>query len=134
MIASNDHPAQQEMPRARNEAMLGAARNLREGRRRREQIFGGDLLADPCWDLLLDLFIAAEEGRQLSVAAACLAAPVPGSTALRCIAHLADVGLVSQCLEDGSHVGLHLALTDQAMVKLTQFLNPSESEPEQNAA
>ena len=99
-----------------------AARAAREARRRREQIFGGDLLAEPCWDLLLDLFIAAQEGRRLSITAACLGLPVPRGTAERCIAHLADVGLLSRETRPGDHGVVYLAPTDQSIAKLSILL------------
>jgi hypothetical protein len=102
--------------------LLAAAREARERTRCREQVFGGALLAEPCWDLLLDLFIAAQEGRRLSITAACLALPVPRGTAERCIAHLADVGLISRETRPGDHGVVYLAPTDQSIAKLSILL------------
>jgi hypothetical protein len=114
--------------------MLAAARNARDARRRRDNIFGRDLLADPSWDLLLDLFIAHGEGRRMSVASACLGAPAPAGTALRCIAHLADVGLVDRVPDSEDPRGLYLIPTERAVAKLIQFFTRLERDAEKNAA
>src|SRR3546814_1454123 len=42
-----------------------------------------ELFGEPAWDMLLDLYAAALEGRRLSVSSSCLAAGVPPTTALR---------------------------------------------------
>lgn len=70
-----------------------AARAMLASRRKMEQHFP-DLFADPARDMLLDLFVAAEEGRQLSVTSCCIAAMVPPTTALRWLALLKQHGLV----------------------------------------
>jgi hypothetical protein len=41
-----------------------------------------DLFADPGWDILLDLYAARQEGKQVSVSSLCIAAAVPPTTAL----------------------------------------------------
>jgi hypothetical protein len=71
-------------------ALLGnIARRASADRARRAEIVGTtELLGEPAWDILLQLFIAACEGRRLSIAAACSGAGVPQSTALRWIAIL----------------------------------------------
>lgn len=65
-------------------------------RRLREQVFGQDLFADPAWDMLLDLFAAGLEGKQVSVSSLCVAAATPPTTALRWIAVLQNAGLVER--------------------------------------
>jgi hypothetical protein len=119
---------------AESSGLLAAVRNARDIRRRHERIFGQDLLADPGWDLLLDLFIAEAEGRRLSIAAACLAAPVPTGTALRCIAHLADVGLIDRTADPGDHGLFYLVPTGEAAAKLALFLTPPAPDAEKSAA
>lgn len=78
------------------EPEIEIARRVRmvvEGRRRRSQLFP-DLLADPAWDILLDLFLARLEDRRCSIAATCIAAAAPPSTALRWLNRLEVAGLV----------------------------------------
>ena len=65
-------------------------------RRMRNQYFAGELFADPAWDMLLDLFAAALERRQVSVSSLCIAAAVPPTTALRWIGALHDSGLFAR--------------------------------------
>lgn len=53
-----------------------------------------DLFHDPIWDILLDLFAAAERGQAVSVSSACIGAAVPPTTALRALTVLKERGLV----------------------------------------
>ncbi|NIJ22026.1 hypothetical protein FHS95_003737 [Sphingomonas naasensis] len=62
-------------------------------RRMRAQFFADELFADPAWDMLLDLFAAGLERRQVSVSSLCIAAAVPPTTALRWIGTLHEAGL-----------------------------------------
>lgn len=74
---------------------LDQARQAYRTRRIRGTIFGDDaLFGEPAWDLLLDLFIAAKEGKRVPVTSACIGAAVPTTTALRWLAILEDRGLI----------------------------------------
>lgn len=70
------------------------ARAEYRARRRRNALFGTDRFGEPTWDMLLDLFIAAGERREVRVSSACIAAAVPTSTALRHLGYLVSDGLV----------------------------------------
>jgi hypothetical protein len=70
------------------------ARALLAERRRFERAFGPELFADPARDILLDLFIAAEEQHVISISSCCIAAQVPQTTALRWINQLGERGLI----------------------------------------
>ena len=78
--------------RARSEQILRAAHAILTLRQRRSQFFPQDLFGEPCWDMLLDLFIAREEKKSISVSGLCLAAQVPQATALRYINKLEQRG------------------------------------------
>jgi len=69
-------------------------RNAIRARRMRAAYFAEDLFADPAWDILLDLFAADLEGRQVSVSSLCITAAVPGTTALRWIGSMVGSGLL----------------------------------------
>jgi hypothetical protein len=114
--------------------LLEAARDEREARRRRRLLFGVDLLSDPSWDLLLDLFIASAEERGMSISSACIRAPAPAGTALRCIAHLVDVGLVSRTTDPDDARNLLLVPTNEAVAKLASFFADSERDKKKSAA
>lgn len=79
-----------------DDANLGdLARKVYAVRRRREAIPGtAGLFGEPAWDILLDLFIAAREGRRISLASACEGAAAPEASALRWIAILERRGLI----------------------------------------
>ncbi|MGE7205309.1 hypothetical protein ACQKJZ_06480 [Sphingomonas sp. NPDC019816] len=72
------------------------ARKLYAERRRRDKHFDhcGVIFGEPAWDILLDLFIAYEDGKSQSVSATCIGACVPQTTGLRWIAMLEREGLV----------------------------------------
>jgi len=54
---------------------LAHAKRLYAARRKRNHAFAGyDLFGEPCWDILLDLFIAGEERNLIGVSSACIAA------------------------------------------------------------
>lgn len=73
---------------ATRQELAAAARRYSKLRRRREQYFQSDIFADPAWDIMIDLFAAGVEGRQVSISSACIAAAVPPTTALRWLSQL----------------------------------------------
>lgn len=71
------------------------ARNLYAARRRRGAIFDNpDLFGEPAWDILLDLYIAHVESKDVSVSSACIGSAAPPTTGLRWLGVLADEDLV----------------------------------------
>jgi len=77
-------------------SMVAIAREEYRHRRRRTEFLDPDLLAEPGWDMLLDLFISAESGKRISVTSLCVASAVPATTALRWITVLEEQGLVER--------------------------------------
>ncbi|MDE2596772.1 MAG: MarR family transcriptional regulator [Sphingomonadales bacterium] len=108
-------------PEAR-ETILQVAERLYAERRRRGKHFRETLFCDPAWDILLDLFIATERGRDISVTSACLAAGVPSTTGLRWLHILEDEGLVIS--EPDAHDGRRrfIRLTRDAMARMRACL------------
>jgi DNA-binding MarR family transcriptional regulator len=86
--------ARSDIGKLHREARLATA--ILTARRRREEMFGVDLFADPAWDMLLDLFVKEANGASVHVASLCAAAAVPTTTALRWIGTLSDAGLVER--------------------------------------
>lgn len=82
-----------------------ARAKLRE-RRQREQFLPADIFADPAWDMLLDLYAAHYERREVSVSSLCIAANVPATTALRWIKSMTDHGMFERSCdpEDGRRI------------------------------
>ncbi|WP_242128458.1 MarR family transcriptional regulator [Sphingobium sp. Sx8-8] len=87
------------------------ARRLLAQRRRRDQLLGADLFGEPIWDMCLDLFANAVEGRPVSISSLCIASGTSTTTALRHIAMLVDRGLLlrRQDASDGRRVLVELA-------------------------
>lgn len=87
--------------RGSNDELMGdALRNaLTASRRRllRQQLLGApELFGDPAWEMLVDLFIHACEGKDLSITALCVPVKLPLSSALRLVQKLADAGIVQR--------------------------------------
>lgn len=72
------------------------ARGIYNFRRKRSAAFPevADLFHDPIWDILLDLFAAAERGQEVSISSACIGAAVPPTTGLRALGILQERGFV----------------------------------------
>ncbi|MFM5908231.1 MAG: MarR family transcriptional regulator [Novosphingobium sp.] len=92
-----------------------AAREAYRARRLRAQFFEGmDLFGEPGWDLLLDLFIAAIEGKSVPVTSACIGAAVPTTTALRWLSILETRGLVVRRADGNDARRVFVELTPRA--------------------
>jgi hypothetical protein len=99
--------------------LLRAARQIASIRTRRSQHFRGELFAEPAWDMLIDLFIAHLEGRQIYVSSLCIAAGVPATTALRYIQDLERHGEIISTpdAEDGRRRWLWLSESTAAAMR-----------------
>jgi hypothetical protein len=101
-------------PMSHDEAATAALlRTLIRIRLARAKFLEGDLFADPAWDLLLELKLADLEQVRMSVSAACIAARVPATTALRWVNLMVDRGLLCRSPDkfDARRVFLSLAPT-----------------------
>ena len=89
---------------APSDSKLAAIASAMYGLRRlRAKYFDPSLVAEPGWDMLLDLFIASIRGVRVATTSLCLAARVPQATGLRWIAVLQKQSLVRRykALDDG---------------------------------
>lgn len=98
------------------------AQSIYRFRRVRDEAFGPKLFSDPRWDILLDLFIAREEGTKISISSICIGSSVPATTALRHLSALAKEGLVSRVSSDEDGRIAWLALTPTGYDKLAAVL------------
>jgi DNA-binding MarR family transcriptional regulator len=74
--------------------MLAFARRMISERSRRFQYFDGHLFSDPAWDIMLELFVAEIEMREVPVTNLCFTSNVPDTTVLRWIKSLCHEELV----------------------------------------
>jgi DNA-binding transcriptional ArsR family regulator len=99
------------------------AKAILKSRDSRERFFDADLFGEPAYDMLLDLFMSAEDKKAVSVSSACVAARVPQTTALRWISLLEKRGLVERApdIQDGRRQLLRL--TSVATESVRAFLS-----------
>jgi len=106
----------------RQRLALTLAREFYAGRRRRARYLSVDLFGEPTWDILLDLYVAAREGRRVPTTSACIGAHVPPTTALRWLRILEMRALVER--EDDGRDGRRtfVRLTDRGRAVMEAFL------------
>lgn len=81
-----------------------------------------ELLGDPAWSMLLDMFVRKHRGQKTSTARACRAAIVPQATALRWLAVLESQGLVLLTADAGRGGARFVTLTSKAHRALSAIL------------
>ncbi|MEZ0244384.1 MAG: hypothetical protein ACAH11_13490 [Sphingomonas sp.] len=91
-------------------------------RRLRGQFFQGELFADPAWDMLLDLYAAELERRQVSVSSLCIAAAVPPTTALRWIGTLHDAGLFERKADPSDRRRAYIVLSQKGLDGMRAYI------------
>ena len=105
-----------------DDALAGVATRMFNARRRRAQFFDPELLSDPAWDMLLDLFIARIRGKWMRTISLCIASGVPNSTALRWIAALEAHDLIERRGEHDDRRVRLIALSDRGYRLMRQYL------------
>lgn len=103
---------------------LQRAKEYYRKRRLRERMFADPhLFADPAWDILIDLYIASEEGRGISISSACIASAVPITTALRWIKILEQGGHISRHEDPSDARRVFMALTESAAKMVREYFS-----------
>ena len=105
-----------------DEALATVAQRIYKARRRRARHLPVELLGEPAWDMLLDLFVATVRGKRVRTTSACLAARSPGSTGLRWLAALEAHGLVERHGEPGDRRVKLIRLTRQGYQLMRRYL------------
>ena len=96
-------------------------------RRKRGDFFGQSLLADPAWDMILDLAIARARFRRVSVSSLCIASGVPSTTALRWIGLMVDAGIFKREEDCLDRRRTYISLTDSAVRKVAEYFASLEA-------
>jgi hypothetical protein len=99
------------------------ARQILSARGRIVHFIDADLFADPARDILLDLFVAGEEGRRISISSCCIAAAVPPTTALRWIGMLKKRDLIQETVDPADGRRKWLSLTPHVHAGMRDYLN-----------
>lgn len=124
------NPVEGEPPRPKllPRRYLELARKAYAMRRKREAIFNNpDLFGEPAWDILLDLFIAAGEGKTVSVSSACIGSAAPATTGLRWLGVLADEGLVLRENDPEDQRRVMVRLTPAGHMAMERFFDAGEA-------
>lgn len=99
------------------------ARAKQEYKRRKDRfrILPEEVLGEPAWDLLVDLYIMTLEGRRVSVSSACIALHAPPSTGLRWIALLVDFNLIKRVSSPIDRRVTYLELTTDGFKRIDEY-------------
>ncbi|MGB3796265.1 MAG: winged helix DNA-binding protein [Alteraurantiacibacter sp.] len=102
-------------------------KQILRNRQLRDNHFDPSLFADPAWDMILDLMVAREEHRRISVTSLCVAARVPGTTALRWINTLIERGLIERFDDPSDKRRSFVRLSDKGAKAAADFFEDCAS-------
>jgi len=118
-LAAEEAPAEAPEDIARVNA--ADVRQLIRARRLRDRFFDGRLFADPAWDILLDLYAAHLEHREVSVSSLCIAAATPPTTALRWIASMTDADVLMRRPDKRDKRRYLIELSSSALLAIERY-------------
>lgn len=113
------------MPELTVGQLVHAAKAKIRARRQRQDLFPGIQVADPAWDLLLELYIFGAEGRRVSVTGLGLGANVPGATVLRWLAMFQEAGLIVREPDPLDRRRIWVKLTESGLERVGQAITIS---------
>ena len=115
----------EDRPRRR----LGAARAVSAGRRRRAVHFRGVYFSDPSWDMILELYIASCEHRDIGISGLCKCSLSSMTTALRHIEHLEALGYIRRQADPDDRRRSVVVTLAPLLTAVDQWLDLQISEP-----
>jgi DNA-binding MarR family transcriptional regulator len=104
-------------------------------RRLRDDYLSPEILSDPSWDMMLDLYLSERRGREVTVSSLCIASCAPFTTALRWIAKLEGKGLICRLPVPNDRRSSQMLLTDQGRAAMEGWARhamrpPAAAEPD----
>lgn len=102
--------------------LYDSAKNHYIERRKRQKYIPQELLGEPVWDILLDLFIHRVEKKHISVTSACIASQAPPTTALRYINELVERNIISRSYSKSDRRISYLELSVTGYLMVTNSL------------
>ena len=106
----------------RTKKELRRVKSALRAQKMQRKMFGTELVANPCWDMLLDLYEKMLLNRSVSVSSLALASGVPVTTALRRMGKLEEMGLVRRGKDLADARRVFVELTDVGIDQLGQYL------------
>lgn len=119
----SDERSGRSLPDRAMERMVKAAEDELRRRKERARFLPAELFGEGAWSMLLDLFICQYRGKKVSTTSACIAADVPGTTALRWLEVLEAKGLVQRSPTAADKRVKHVSLTAKAHDALCALLS-----------
>lgn len=98
------------------------AKLIYDERRKRREYISPDLLGEPAWDMLLELFMQFAGGAKVSTTSLCIASDCPTTTALRYISQLEQSGYVKRSTSGYDRRVNFVELTDKGVLSVGQYL------------
>lgn len=108
-------------------------RKLIRQRVKSREMFGHDLVANPVWDMLLDLLAAYCDGKQISVTSLCIASGVPQTTALSWINRMMVAGMIVRTEDQSDRRRAFIRLSRPTLHQLMELLDLPLAEQERSA-
>ena len=102
--------------------LLARARQARRLRATMSAFLPQDLLVDPAWDMMIDLFIAAGTGERLCVKDLILLSGESPASAMRRIDRLQQAALLARHADPKDHRRVHVTLTDTGQTAMAAML------------
>ena len=90
---------------------------------RRRSALGQGLFSDPAWNILLDLFLSEDDGRDLSVTAVCIGSRSSAATALRYITLLVERKLIDRIADEHDGRRTYVRLTAKGRNAMVTLFN-----------
>lgn len=112
----------EEHVRARQHDLLRMARHARESRKRIEPLFPKNIFRDSAWDMLLELFIAAEQNERLCVKDLIQLSGDSSTSAIRRIDQLEAAGFLRRQIDDQDQRRVWVRLTERGYQALATML------------
>ena len=124
MLSLTDSGLTSKEPGSKRDRRRGGplAHAIYQERTRRANFFPPKLFGEPAWDILLDLYAAAESNELRSIKEACLASNVPEATALRYIEELVEYGLAQRKPDRTDKRRKYLSLTPLGERQMRDYL------------
>ncbi len=97
-------------------------------RERRSAFLEGDLLFDPAWAMLLDIFCATLRGKRLSVSAVLIGSGVPDTTALRYLRVLEERGYVARVADETDKRRSFVKISTPTFEAMTKYFAALEAD------
>ena len=112
-----------QAPAPLRDDLVSIARTVYAARRKIDEIFEMNGFAvSPAWDIMLDLYQASIQNREISISSASIGAACPPTTALRWLHALEAEGLLRRCGDPADKRRSFVRLTDEAKEKIERAL------------